>query len=408
MDKIVKKRIAVITTWFPPQKGVATNRMEAFAKYLSDDFDVEVFGLNNQKSTITWNQHVMIHYNSENTLFEKLKSNQSDGKWKHKLKTLFRMVLVKLSNNPLEKWKKNTKIDFVNRHKLTPFDAIISSYAPLEPHLIAAEVAQEFPGLIWIADMRDEMSKNPGILASQRERYISTESLVNQYASMILSVSRPILDDFRILCPDVKLLLEVRNGYDHDYQPKFKSQTNKVFTLGYFGSFYGVIKPDFFFQALVEILNEDKKFDFELNIVGAHNNFTIPERIASKVNKKAPLKYREAIESMARMDCNVLINPRSTRKGVFTGKLFDYISVQRAVLAFVDKDDVAARLLKDFDSGYIAECSDIEDNKKAILAAYKDWQNQTMKKASIENIESLHRSHQVKILSDQLKKMLNR
>lgn len=407
MDKILKKRIAIITTWFPPQKGVATNRMEAFAKYLSEEFEVEVFGLNNQKSEIVWNENVLVHYNSSNTLFDKLKSNQSDGKWKHKLKTLFRVILMKLSSNPLEKWRKSTKVDLVNRHKLSPFDFVISSYAPIEPHLIAAEIVQEFSSLIWVADMRDEMSKNPGILASQLELYKSVESLVNQYASLILSVSKPIVDDFRILCPNVKSFLEVRNGYDHDFKPNSENNLNCIFTLGYFGSFYGMIKPDFFFQALVEILNENKTFDFELNIVGAHNNFNIPEKILSKVNKVAPLKYTDAIESMAKMDCNVLINPRSTRKGVYTGKLFDYISVQRSVLALVDKDDVAAQLVSDFDAGYIAECSDIEDNKKAILAAYKDWQSQQMKTASIENIQSLHRSHQVKILSDQLKKILN-
>jgi hypothetical protein len=407
MDKIVKKRIALITTWFPPQKSVATNRMEAFAKYLADDFEVEIFGLNSQKSEIIWNDNVLVHYNSSNTLFDKLKSNQSDGKWKHKFKTLLRVILMKLSSNPLAKWKQNTKVDLVNRHKLAPFDVIISSYAPIEPHLIAAEMVQEFPSLIWVADMRDEMSKNPGILASQLELYKSVESLVNQYATIVSSVSKPIVEDFSVLCPNVKSSLEVRNGYDHDFQPNSENKMNGIFTLGYFGSFYGVIKPDVFFQALVEILNDDKEFDFELNIVGAHNNFNIPEKILSRVNKIAPLKYADAIESMAKMDCNVLINPRSARKGVYTGKLFDYISVQRSVLALVDTDDVAAQLVSDFDAGYIAECSDIEDNKKAILAAYKDWQNQQMKTASIENIQSLHRSHQVKILSDQLKKLLN-
>ena len=36
-----KPHIVLITTWFPPQKGVAVNRMYAFAKYL-ENFNYKV------------------------------------------------------------------------------------------------------------------------------------------------------------------------------------------------------------------------------------------------------------------------------------------------------------------------------------------------------------------------------
>ena len=49
------------------------------------------------------------------------------------------------------------------------------------------------------------------------------------------------------------------------------------------------------------------------------------------------------------MDFNLFVHPRSERKGVYTGKLFDYISAAKPILACVDKDDVAAKMIEEFD-----------------------------------------------------------
>ena len=44
------KKIALITTWYPPINGIAVNRMNAFANYLSERFEVEVFCLGKSRS----------------------------------------------------------------------------------------------------------------------------------------------------------------------------------------------------------------------------------------------------------------------------------------------------------------------------------------------------------------------
>lgn len=396
-----KKRLALITTWFPPQKSVATNRMEAFATYLSEDFEVEVFALNDQSFTNLWNEKVTVHYEKSNALFERLKSKQEDGKFKHKLRTLGHVLLLKLVSNPMEKWKMATLKKLQNRHEEQPFDIIISSYAPVEPHLIASAFMQNNPTVIWVADMRDEMSKNPGVSGQLKDKNRAVELLVNENASVITSVSLPILNDFKVLCPKVKHFLEIRNGYNHQFFNPNKDK-NQIFRFGYFGSFYGLRKPDVFFKALILVMKQHANFDFKIEIYGAHNNFDIPSELENKVYMFPHLNYEKAIQKMAELDCNILIHPRSNQKGVFTGKLFDYISVQKSVLALVDRDDVAAELLRDFEAGYIAECLDLEDNVKAIELAYNDWQNNQLKFASIENVKTLHRSHQVNLLKNYL------
>jgi glycosyltransferase involved in cell wall biosynthesis len=395
------KHIALITVWFPPQKSVATNRMLAFAEYLGLENKIDVFTLNQEEKSVEWNKNVSVHYRASSAIFEFLKDHQADGSLVHKLKVATRLLLSKIVQNPLSKWQQKTLSKLKEIHLNQPFDCIISSFSPQEAHLVAIEFKKEFPDVKWIADMRDEMSANPYIDVTTKNTLRKVEQKVNDYADAVTSVSLPILFDFKELLPKVKIFEEIRNGFNHDFKRNTTdlSSKNEVFTLGYFGTFYGKRKPGIVLEALKQLLNE-QAFDFELQIIGAHENFSIPSEIASKVKTLPPLDYLKAIEKMAQFDGNIQIHPKSEQKGVFTGKLFDYISVQKPILAFVDKEDVAAQLIEEFNCGYVAEFSDLEETKQIIREAYNDWQDNKIKFATNEQVQSLHRKKQVKKLTE--------
>lgn len=381
--------------------------MLAFSEYLSEFYEVEIFCLGPKNETSTWTDHVMVHYSPSNQLFEKIQSSQTDGPLKHKLKTALRIVLSKVIKNPLAKWQRLSREKLIQTHNSNPFDIVISSFAPQEAHLVALDFSKKFPTIQWIADMRDEMSKNPGLNAQQQANMRSIEAEINTYAKAITSVSSPILNDFKMLCPKVPFYEEIRNGYNHSFvniQREYKR--NQVFTMGYFGKFYGKRKPTIFLEALRQLMHEIPEFDFKWEIYGAHHNFDIPTELKDKVIINASLNYIDAIKKMAEMDINVQIDPRSERKGVFTGKIFDYISVQRPVLALVDSEDVAAQLVREFNCGYVAECTDIQENKQMILEAFNDWKNDRIKFASDSQTLSLHRKNQVYKLRDLIELIL--
>lgn len=403
---LTNKRIALITTWFPPQESVATNRMVAFAEFLSEDFEVEVFCLDQIERSITWNDSTKVHYSSSNKLFERLKDKQSDGTFLHKLKVGTRIILSKFIRNPLSKWQKSTFKKLENSHKINPFDCIISSFSPQEAHLVAIEFKKKFPTIPWIADMRDEMSANPYIDSTTKLTLEKVEKQVNEFADAVTSVSEPILTDFKRLLPKVQFFEEIRNGFNHQFIRNLNdNEKNSVFTLGYFGTFYGKRKPNILMQALSELKQENSDFDFIFEIVGAHRNFHIPNELQKNILISPNLPYLEAIEKMATFDCNVQLHPKSEQKGIFTGKLFDYISSQKPVLAFVDKTDVAAKLIEEFDCGYVAEFDQLQENKKIILNAYEDWKQNKIKFASDEQVASLHRKEQVNKLAELIHKL---
>src|SRR5690606_13552626 len=126
---------------------------------------------------------------------------------------------------------------------------------------------------------------------------------------------------------------EIRNGFNHEFKRKIGAHTNEQFSLGYLGTFYGRRKPDYLFKALVRCMERYMDFDFIFHIVGAHSNFDVPDALRDKVVMHPTISYHQSIARMAEMDLNVVMHPASVQKGIFTGKLFDYISVQQPVLA---------------------------------------------------------------------------
>jgi hypothetical protein len=63
----------------------------------------------------------------------------------------------------LKKWQKSVLNKMMSIQNENTFDLILSSYSPVEPHLVAMDFLDKNPTIPWIADMRDEMSCNPFI-----------------------------------------------------------------------------------------------------------------------------------------------------------------------------------------------------------------------------------------------------
>ena len=401
-----RKRIAIVSTWFLPQQRVATNRILAFAIFLSEDYEVEVFAMDKRRYSKQWSDRVLVHYQRSNRILDWLKSDTSTGKWKHKAKTAAKVLLTKVIRNPLTAWQRATSKKLSERHQEHAFDLVISSFSPQEAHLAVYEWMQGDGVIPWVADMRDEMSANPYLSSGMKKALREVERKVNASASAITSVSKPILDDFVACCPSVMHFKEIRNGFNHEFKREIGAHTNERFSIGYLGTFYGRRKPDHLFKALVRCLEQYVDFDFVFHIVGAHSNFDVPYALQDRIVMHPTISYHQSITRMAEMDLNVVMHPASVQKGIFTGKLFDYISVQQPVLALVDITDVAAQLVRDFDCGYVAEFNETEAIQHALKDAFDNWKQGRIKYASDADRDSLHRKYQVDLLKELIARIL--
>ncbi|TNE76503.1 MAG: hypothetical protein EP333_02430 [Bacteroidetes bacterium] len=394
---MTKTKILLITAWFPPTKGVAVNRMESFVEYLSSDNDVTVLTLG-ERDVVLNNDNGVVHYIGGSSFWNKIKHKQSDGKFLHHLKSLINVLTARLGVSSYGAWKRKALKRGLQLNGQESFDILISSYAPVEAHEIAYEMKLASPDLIWIADMRDEMSGNPFASENERSKLRQKEKQFAPFVDVITSVAEPILNEFKTLMPEVKEFIEVRNGYNHNVQPK--SNFNEVYTIVYAGTFYGKRKPDYFFQSIQELLKDgDIGDDIKFKFLGTNHNFTIPAELERFVEFIPPLPYKDAIEEMAAADCNLMVNPPLGTKGQFSGKIFDYASVQKPILAFIDLDDVAADLIRDYNIGIPVGFDDVQGGKEAIRTLYGYWQRKEPYPVKRERIGELHRKFQVEKLN---------
>lgn len=391
-----KRHIVIITTWFPPKIGVAVNRMHSFAKYLSKEkYHISVITTSENNTTTAIMGDVSV-FRIPNKQFLKPPHFNNDNFLTHKLKVLWKVFVHKIQPNDYVGWTKESIVKLTEIHSKTPIDLIISSFSPVASHLIALGFIKQHPTIKWIADMRDEMSITPLIDEKTKKYYQSIEKEINKYASALTSVSEPILSDFKKALPNIQHFKEIRNGYDHDLS--FSDYNfNDVFTITYCGIFYGDIKPHTFFKALINYKNKCD-LDFKIKFIGTPKNFTVPNELKHHIHFHPKMRSKDVILEMRNTDVNLLINPCSGRKGVYTGKLFDYLSVGKPILGVVDISDVAANMIKEYNAGEIAGFDNILEIEKAIEKLYIKWLNKEELVTDTEKVKLLHRKHQVKKL----------
>jgi hypothetical protein len=398
-----KKRIAIITNFFPPVKYVGSNRLEAFAEYLSEDFEIVVFAEHPSIKEATFFNHVKVFYFNINFILEILKNNSADSKLIHLIKTGFNVLFSKIIKSPRKIWIKRVLESLKNHHAEKPFDFILSSSPYVDSHLVAIQFCSKNNEIKWICDLRDELSTNPYIQENQSQInfYRGIEKNINDFAFIVTSVSKPLLELFKKSTPKVDYYLEIKNGFNHNFvfpTPSLRDN-KKPIQIGYFGSFYGIHKPDCFFQSLLEL----EIFDVEISFFGTHSNFNIPNQLLKCVKMYPRLEYNEVIPKMNEMDLNLLMIPKFNSKGIFTGKIFDYISARKPILAIIDPDGVASELIKNMNAGYVAEHNNVENIKSIITSAIQDLKNGNYKVANQDNVNLLHRKNDIVELSKLLK-----
>ncbi|MDG1840739.1 MAG: hypothetical protein P8I93_00150 [Crocinitomicaceae bacterium] len=391
-----KKQLLIICSHFHPMKHIASYRMNAFAKYL-DPSKIEVTVLTiseteNRKEKVfnnTW-----VYYLPYNPIFRLRKQKQTMPKWKHWLFSLNNKMMRFFSKSDYPGWQKNALKQALKLEEKNKIDFILSSFSPIDSHLIAFEFKKRTTDNKWIADMRDEMSLNQMLGKKERKYYKKVEDYIFPEVDFISAVSAPILDGFKNPINKNIQYIEIRNGFDH--QEKLIKKRNQIFTFVYAGTFYGKRKPDTFFSALKELSDSGQlKIPWKLLFIGTPKNFSIPKQFGKNISFVESMENIEVIKVLAQSDCNLLIHPPSKAKGVFTGKLFDYLSVQQPILALVDVEDVAADLINKCNAGNSVDFYDINSIKEELLNIFDCWQNNIENQYNEVLISSLHRKKEV-------------
>ena len=393
----MKKNILIISIYYPPIQSIASNRIYSFAKYLDKEkYNVYVHTLESEQTAVD-DKDIVVQRVKNSILFKPLLFRKRTNKFIHYSKVIYNKVVTYFFEDEYRGWiAESLKIlpEFIKKNKI---DIVLSSYAPSAPHIVALELKKQFPNLKWIADMRDEMSQGLGLNQKIKEKYVKLENEIFTHANAVTSVSKPLVDEFASLSDNKNIIFrEIRNGYDFALQET--KNDNSAFTISYIGSFYGQRNPVNFFKALNNVIKNDRNKKVFVQLVGVKTHFEIPELLQDKVKILPPVKHEEAIEIMRKSDALLLIHPANGRKGVFTGKLFEYLAALKPIIALVDEEDVAAKLIRDANAGYISDNANIEKIEMILEEAYREWEEKQKREFNIDIIKKHHRSAQGKRL----------
>lgn len=396
----MKKQIIIITSYYPPIISVASNRIHAFAKYLGkEEFEINVIFPYNGK--INNNDEVNIYPIKNSSFLKYCSFDKNTNFLLHKLKALWNRILMLINISHIGNFE---KLAYKKVKEIIKPNAIIISTSPyIETHFIAKKIKENFPEIKWIADLRDSLNSNTYIPLNPFYKYNKIENIILKIADAVTTVSLPIINDLEKKNERKIPIVEVRNGYD--FNSVFCSYFNKQFTIIYSGTFYSHRKPNTFFKALISLIEQNLISDFKLIFIGSVSGINIPAILNQYIEIYNKVPYFEVINIIKKADALLLILPNSQHKGVYSGKLFDYLGAMRPIIAVVDKTDVAAKLIKECNAGFIADFNNIEEIKQAIMSAYTLWKNQQTLNYNQHLIMMHHRSYQVKILEHLIKQL---
>ena len=393
----MKKNILIISIYYPPIQSIASNRIYSFTKYLDKEkYNVYVHTLESENSVV-YDKKIVVQRVKNSVFFKHLLFTKRTNKFIHYSKVIYNKFVTYFFEDEYRGWIAESLQNLPSFIQENNIDIVISTYAPTAPHIVALELKKKFPHFKWIADMRDEMSQGLGLPSKLKEKYAKLENEIFTYANAVTSVSKPLVDEFRFLSSNQNVIFrEIRNGYDFALE-ETKSD-NSAFTITYMGNFYGERNPINFLKALNNLMQKDDTKKVFVQLIGVKTHFEIPDLLQDKVRVVASVKHSEAIEMMKKSDTLLLIHPTNGRKGVFTGKLFEYLAVLKPIITLVDEEDVAAKLIRDANAGYVSDNANIEKIEMILEEAYREWQDKRPREFNLEIIKKHHRKEQAKRL----------
>ena len=150
------------------------------------------------------------------------------------------------------------------------------------------------------------------------------------------------------------------------------------FRLSFVGTLYGPIDLAPVMAAL-ERLVADGAIDparFELRIVGnvMIAGFAVPDGV--RMEQTGYVSHARAVAEMRDASALLLYVPEESLAP--SGKLFEYLAAERPVLCVTRPDNLAARLVEEWDAGVAAAPSDVPAVAAALHTLYARWEAGTL------------------------------
>lgn len=401
-----KKKVLIITYYWPPAGGPGVQRWLKFVKYLpvfniepvvyipeNPNYPIVDESLNSEVSKdVTIIKHPIKEPYKLAGLFSK-KSSKTISKGiisEEKKQSLIEKVLLYVRGNYFipdarKSWVKPS-VEFLSEYiQKEEIETIITTGPPHSLHLIGLQLKERL-GVKWVADFRDPWTtigyhKQLRLTNASNAKHKALEKQVLTTADQIIVTSFTTKKEFQQL---TKQPIEViTNGYDKESVDKFEMDSK--FTMSHIGSLLSKRNPEVLWKVLSEFISENDQFskDFQLNFIGFISDSVLHSlktyNLSSYVNNVGYVSHKEAITYQKESQIVLLIEINSEEtKCIIPGKLFEYMASNRPIIALGPKGSDVEKIITETNTGNYFNYEDYDSLKRIILEHYKAYQNNTL------------------------------
>jgi glycosyltransferase involved in cell wall biosynthesis len=413
-------KVVIITYYWPPAGGSGVQRWLKFVKYFQE-FGIEpiVYTIDNAnypKADTTLLKEVPENvtilkqpiWEPTDLLFWKHKnqekkgvSNASKGGFLSFIRGNFFIPDPKIF------WV-NKSVRFLQNYIIeNKIETIISTGPPHSMHLIAQKLRLN-NSLKWIADFRDPWTSlyynedfKLSNFAKNKNKKLETTVLKN--ADCILTVSNVLKEEFEKTAKNVAV---ITNGFDEETFSEKSLKLDDEFSISYIGLLPKQSNPKVLFKVLNALCKNNSSFsnDLKINFIGDISEEVKKEisanNLMEKVSFKGYVSHQKAIEYQKKSQVLLLLIPNVKKsKGILTGKLFEYMTAKRPILAIGPEEGDLNDILNDTNAGVVVGFKNEEKLSSEIVQLYTQYKKGILQVNSV-NLEQYHRRKLTENLSE--------
>lgn len=424
---MAKKRVLIVTYYWPPAGGPGVQRWLKFVKYLPQfDIDPIVYVPRNPNYPILddtlkdeipdgitiLSQPIDEPYKKAKLVSKKSTNRISRGIIHRPQKqSLVEKIMLFIRGNffipdARKNWIKPS-VSFLSEYiSSNDIETVISSGPPHSLHLIGLNLKQRLD-IRWIADFRDPWTtigyhKKLKLLPWGKRKHLKLESKVLNTADEIIVTGNRTKFEFKAKTD--RPIKVITNGYD--VEPLTETTIDNEFSISHIGSLLSDRNPILLWEALHEMVKEDKIFDslLKINLVGVVSKEILKSLEENDLihftNIKGYVPHGDAIKYQKQSQLLLLIEIDSEEtKCIVPGKLFEYMVSNRPILAIGPEGSDVENIIKSTNTGMYFNYSEKEALKDAIRAYFNSFRKGSLQSHPI-GLQKYSRKQLTKKLSE--------
>ena len=425
-----KKKVLIITYYWPPAGGSGVQRWLKFSKYLRD-FEIEpiIYTVKNPSYPILDDsllseipegieivKQKIFESNSLLSIFGSTSKKESAG-FLNPNPTFFGKIIQYIRANyfipDARKFWIQPSVNFLSNYlENNHIDAIITTGPPHSMHIIGLELKKKL-GIKWISDFRDPWTEidyfqQLPLTKKATKKHHDLEQEVLRKSDMVVVVGETMKEKF---LKHTKRIEVLTNGFDSN-ENSLTQELDQKFSITHVGLMNSDRNPTILWKVLNEISNTNPNFknDLRIKLIGKLDDAVIQDLKVFDHNTIETIPYLDHKDvSKYQASSQVLllsINEVPSAKGIITGKIFEYLQAKRPILAIGPEDGDAAMILKNTNAGTIVGFKNKTALKATILNLYKDYKEGVLFVKSID-IEQYHRKNITSQLAEVIKKLVS-